>query len=290
MKHLTYAVALAILGTLAFTSTASAVTASAVTTETGGEVATPTIQMASEGGHISLANAIATIECSSAVEWKVESHGEGVPVTGNISDLEFTGCTNGWTVEVSAAGSLSVTWTSGHNGTLISSGTTLTAVRHTIFGTFTCRYLTNNTHIGTVTGGNPATLHVEATIPFHSGDGLCGKEPSAWTGDYVTESALFVGAIGMEVDPPQKVVFAKVGDEQKVKIKNSGTLPYNSLTVTLTGKKIGFELKKTCDGIALAAGNTCEETIKCLKANVPEGFSAVGKNVSLIQAIIFLEC
>jgi hypothetical protein len=187
-----------ILGLLAVAAAAMmafAVSASATTvTSPTGTKATPTIHAVNEGGHVVLANSNANIECSSTVEGKVESHGEGVTAKGNISSLSFTSCTNGWTVEVNpvAKGSLEAHWTSGYNGTLTSNGTTVTAILHTIFGPITCRYLTSNTSIGTLTGGNPATLDIEASIPFHSGGGLCGSGNSAWSGKYVATTAIYL--------------------------------------------------------------------------------------------------
>jgi hypothetical protein len=179
--------------TMAFAAAASA---TVVTTSTGGSAATPTIHAAGEGGHVVLDNPIANIECSSTLEWKVESHGESVTAKGNLSSLSFTGCTNNWTVTINAAGSLEAHWISGHNGTLTSNGTTLTAIRHTIFGTIECRYATSNTDIGTLTGGNPATFHIEAKIPVHGGSGLCGSGTASWTGKYVATTAAYIAAAG----------------------------------------------------------------------------------------------
>jgi hypothetical protein len=184
--------AVAAAALMAFAGTASA---TYVTTTTGGATAEPIIHAVNEGGHVTLANSNSNIECSSTVEGKVESHKVGkasTPASGKISTLEFTGCTGGWTVAVEAKGELSITSTSGHNGTLTSSGSTVTATLHTFFGDIVCRYLTNGTHIGTVTGGNPATLHIEGSIPFHSGGGLCGSGTAQWTGNYVTTSALYI--------------------------------------------------------------------------------------------------
>jgi hypothetical protein len=183
--------AVAAAALMAFAASASATT---VTTETvGGAIdTTPTIHAVSEG-HAVLENSFANIECASTVEGTVSSHGSGVTTVGGISTLTFTGCTNGWTVTVNAPGSLEIHWTSGSNGTLTSSGATVTAVLHTFFGDVTCRYSTNNTHIGTVTGGSPsATLHIEGSIPFHSGGGLCGEGASRWTGSYTTTRPLVV--------------------------------------------------------------------------------------------------
>jgi hypothetical protein len=182
--------AVAAAAMMAFAASASA---TSVSTTTGGAASTPTIHAVNEGGHVSLANSIATIECSSTAEGTVQSHGAGVPAAGKLTSLSFSSCTNGWTL-TSVPGDFSVVWTSGHNATLSSSGATVTAIRHTIFGTVECRYSTNNTHMGTLTGGSLATFHIASNIPFHSGGGLCGSGSSKWTGTYVTTSALYVAS------------------------------------------------------------------------------------------------
>ena len=159
---------------MAFAGSASA------TTVTSSEGETPKI-VASAEGHAVLDNPIAKIECASTVEGTVESHGTGVPAAGAISELSFTNCTNSWHVTVVAKGSLSVTGTGGGNGTVSSSGATVEATR---FGVV-CRYSTGTgTKVGTVTGGTPATMHIEAAIPFHNGSFLCGEGATTWTGSY----------------------------------------------------------------------------------------------------------
>lgn len=172
---------------MAFAGNASA---DYVTTTTGGPAATPRIHWVNESGHLTLQNPIANISCTSTTEGSVESHGSSATVSGNISTLTFTGCTNSWHVTILAPGSLSIESTSGHNGTLSWSGTTIDTTR---FG-ITCVLETNGTRIGTLTGGNPATLHIEASIPVNTAasSGLCGTADFKWEGSYVTTSALYV--------------------------------------------------------------------------------------------------
>jgi hypothetical protein len=188
MKHLKILglLAVAAAAMLAFAASASA---DYVTTTTGGSPQTPTIHAVNEGGHVVLANSIANIECASTTEGSVTAHGNGIPVSGPLSSLSFTGCTNSWHVTVTANGSLSLAWTSGHNGTAKSTGTKVTTTRLGV----TCNYETNNTDIGTVTGGNPATLDISASIPIAAGSsGLCGSGNAKWSGSYVTTAALYV--------------------------------------------------------------------------------------------------
>ncbi|HEU4739665.1 MAG TPA: hypothetical protein VFS54_11395 [Solirubrobacterales bacterium] len=178
--------AVAAAALMAFAGTAMA---TSVTTTTGGAAATPTIHAVNEGGHVVLANSIANIECASTSEGKVETHGAGVPASGKLSSLSFTGCTNSWHVTVTAPGTLSVTWSSGHNGTAVSNEAKVTTTRLGV----TCNYETKNTAIGTVTGGATATLDISASIPIAAGSsGLCGSGNAKWSGSYVTTSALYV--------------------------------------------------------------------------------------------------
>jgi hypothetical protein len=185
--------AVAAAALMAFAGTASATT---VTTTTGGLPATPTIHAVNEGGHVTLANPIANISCSSTVEGTVTTHGAGVTATGHISILEFTGCTNGWHVTPiknadGTYGTLEIHWTSEHNGLLTSKNTKVTTTRLGV----NCVYETGaGTSIGTVLGGNPATLKIEAGIPINTVESakLCGTGNAKWEGSYVTTSALYI--------------------------------------------------------------------------------------------------
>lgn len=194
MRRMILTAVVSLLGTLALAATA---TATVVTTTTGGAAATPTFHAASEG-HVSLANPIATISCSSTAEGKFESHGAATTATGNLSNLTFTSCTNSWHVTVVNAGSIEIHWTSGHNGTLTSSGA---KVDNTRFGV-TCVYETKNTSIGTLTGGNPATLQIAASIPLNTAESspLCGTGNAKWEGNYQFTTALYI-ASGGESEP-----------------------------------------------------------------------------------------
>lgn len=195
MKHLKLfgLLAVAAAALLAFAASATATT---VTDSAGGT--TPTFHWLSEdspstsGVHMLTHNEVADIECNSTAEGKIESHGSGVTAKGNLSALSFSSCTGGWAVTVLNKGSLEfhTTSTSGHGtATLTWNGAKL---RWCFFGCnfVECVYETNNTDIGTVTGGNPATLHLSAAIPFVEGDPICGEEQTFWTGAYTTTGTL----------------------------------------------------------------------------------------------------
>jgi hypothetical protein len=182
---------LALIAAAALMAFAGPASATTVTTTTGGAADAPTIHLVSEG-HVTLENPTSNLECAWTTEGAVANHGSGITATLNLSSFSLTGCTGGWTIEVTLKGALEIHWTSGYNGTLTASGATVTALLHTIFGDIVCRYITNSTHIGTVPGGYPATLHIECSIPFHSGSGFCGEGASRLTGSFVTTGALFI--------------------------------------------------------------------------------------------------
>ena len=164
-----YAKILGLLAVAAAAMMAFAASASATAVTSNGSVYTGVIKATHEGTHVTLHNAAAEIPCNSSVEGSVESHGSSSTAAGKITSLVFNNCTGGWTVTVNTPGTLEVhtTWTrtihepggqvtehtnpnSTNNGTLTSSGATVTATNHALG--LTCRYATNATDIGTLTG------------------------------------------------------------------------------------------------------------------------------------------
>jgi len=162
---------------MAFAAAASADTATSPT----GTTYTGTIRAEAEG-HTVLDNPIAKIECASTIEGTITGHGAGKPVSGSVSTLDFTNCTNEWHVTTVSGGTFSIDNT-GATITVTSSGATFEATRLGV----TCRYATNNTLIGRLTNSesdfSSATMHVVGIAPFESGSFLCG-ENMAWTGSY----------------------------------------------------------------------------------------------------------
>lgn len=182
--------ALAALSLMAFTPGAGATTF----TSPAGTAYTGEIIFVSEG-HITIHNPIVKIECESvAVQKKVETHGSGVTGQSSLTSLAFAPCTNNWHVTQVSPGALEVHHLVGtNNGTVTSSGMTLEATR---FGVI-CRFITNNTDIGTLTGGNPATMHLEGALALHTNSSpLCGPGPFKLTGAYKvnTPASLFISA------------------------------------------------------------------------------------------------
>lgn len=138
--------------------------------------------------YLHLHNPIASITCEVTLTGHIEKNGEHhsfptetTPASGTLTEFTFGICTNNWHVTTVAAGSLSIKSNGNGTGDLFSTGMTIEATR---FG-ITCRYVTNNTTLGTVTsasGGTKAKMHIEASIPFHNGSGLCGSGATGWTG------------------------------------------------------------------------------------------------------------
>lgn len=171
---------------------ASSASATTLTSPTGTK-ATPTIKAASEGHiRVDLPGTFPKLECSSAFEASVESHGEEVPAAAKLIALSFSECTNTWHVTVLSLGKLEIKWTSNYDGTVLSTGATIQATHSGV----NCRFSTNETTLGTIKGGSPATIELGGAVTLHSGSFLCGSKPSEIqiTGNYVLTSptSLFV--------------------------------------------------------------------------------------------------
>jgi hypothetical protein len=190
--------AVAAAALMAFAGTASA------TTLTSPAETTYTNSIAATAGETTL-HGVATITClKSSVEGPVEAHGSEVTTRGSINSLKFETCgTDHVTVLTNGTGAFGTGTLEIHtqekkpnkNGTLTSNGTRIT-IQITALG-ISCVFETQNTHIGTVTGGTPAVLHIEsAPIPRVDGDSgpFCTSEPGIWTGSYTvkTPSTLLV--------------------------------------------------------------------------------------------------
>lgn len=194
--------AVAAAALMAFAGTASATTITSPTgtvLNPGGTEGDVTIHAESEESavagtnHVRLHNGIASINCTSTAVFTFEHFSETGTPTGKIDSLTFD-CTHPWVVHVESLGSLELHHSSGYNGTLTASaGTTVTAT-HTTTGAKCTYQSTNGLHIGTITGGSPATLDISASIPRHGGSLLCGGANAAWTGAYKTTNPYYVDA------------------------------------------------------------------------------------------------
>jgi hypothetical protein len=190
MKHLKM-IGLAVVAAMALMAiTASA--ASATTLTTGGvatnakESITATIA-AGTSAILKDSNGTTTDTCtSSEVKGETESPFTGASVGGAVKTLTFGNCSH--TTKVIANGSLSVTWTSGANGTVSSSNAEVTVVS-TAFGVSAICKTGTGTPIGTLTGvsSGSATMDINGKISC----GILGT--ATWTGTYTVTSPAGLG-------------------------------------------------------------------------------------------------
>lgn len=145
-------------------------------------------------GHLELHNPAANIKCTHTLHGNVIGHGSTNTLTVQLIETRLTNCTEGWTVTANSPGHLEIHHTNGFDGTVTSKGATYTAVNDAIG--ITCRYKTENTSIGTFTGGSPALIDINGSLPFHSGSIFCGSGASAVTGtlELASPTALYVDA------------------------------------------------------------------------------------------------
>ncbi len=146
----------------------------------------------STGTNAVLKAGFATVECAhSEVDGEVtNAGGVGKAVEGKVNNLKFSSCN--MTVTTLKSGTLAIHHTSGKNGTLTSTGAEVKVDNHST----SCVYGTNGTDIGTVTGGEPATLNASASLTKISGGFLCAST-ATWTASYtvtVPNNGLFVTA------------------------------------------------------------------------------------------------
>src|SRR6476646_1174814 len=181
----------AIAALMAFAASASATTV----TDSSGK--TPTIHAVSEESAVAgtnqllIHNPIANIPCESTFQGTVPSTSEGgtgLTVSLPVSSLSFSPCSNSWTPEVLAFGSLEIHGGSGNQGTLTSTGIKVAFERFKL----RCTYETSGTLLGTVTGGNPATIHLNATLKNNPKESnfLCANIDAKLTGSYKTTGTI----------------------------------------------------------------------------------------------------
>ena len=185
MKHMK------ILGLLAIAATAlmvfAGIASASTVTSPAGTAYTSTIK--ASAGTTELVGSFTTVKCtSSTVEGNVKTHGAGITAEGPITSLTFSGCN--YEVTVKKPGNLIAHANGGGNATLTSDKAEV--VVHTSVGE--CVFTTNETHIGSLTGGTPAKLTIaSAAIPRTGGNFLCGSS-AKWSGTYTvnTPKTLFV--------------------------------------------------------------------------------------------------
>jgi hypothetical protein len=126
------------------------------------------------------------MECpESTIQGKTSSEGgEGQAVSLPIESMTFLQCPH-CEFTFLKAGAVTISWISGtHDGTVTSNGTEITtSCFFPGIGKDHCIYRTENTDLGTIVGGSPATLEVKAFTPTVP-TGLFCSEGLTWEGTY----------------------------------------------------------------------------------------------------------
>jgi hypothetical protein len=183
MKHLRVSciVTGAIAALLLLAGSAGATTLTSPT----GTIATPTIKAESEGKVVLDGLGF---ECDMTLEGTVESHGSEKPAVVPLSSLVQSNCGT-WQGFTNTPGKFEITWTSGYNGTVTWTGGT---IEWTPFPQLYCRYKSTG-HFGTITGGSPAVIHINAVLDFEAGSSICeGPRQLTGTLKITSPSSLYV--------------------------------------------------------------------------------------------------
>ncbi|MDQ3724620.1 MAG: hypothetical protein M3335_01815 [Actinomycetota bacterium] len=192
MRHLKK-LALTVAAVAALSAVVSVGTASATALYSGGAMLGAGTKVEVTGTNGVFKAGFATFECShSELEGKTSSTG-GASETVQIplSTSIFRECNSTWKTLKNGAWTLH--WTSGSNATVTSEGWEFTV---TLGGSTSCVYGTPTaTDIGTLTGGNPATLNASASFTRIAGGFLCAN-PATWTMNFtfITPRPLEVAA------------------------------------------------------------------------------------------------
>lgn len=149
---------------------------------------------------VTMSTEFETLQCNeSTVRGEIQQEGGATETpNGPVDTLTFTGSCN-CTIVVTKAGTQEFHWIPDtFNASITSSGSEVTAICSTIFGTVHCIYVTENTDLGEITGSEnskAAVTHINAEMPSKTTSGLCGEE-SHWIGNYeVTEpKPLYIAA------------------------------------------------------------------------------------------------
>jgi hypothetical protein len=179
MKHLKWLGIVAVVAS-ALTALVGASAASATVLYSGGTKLAAGTKVESTGENLVYKMGFATIECGhSEFDGKLSNAGSATAtVEGSVDNLSYTECN--MLVNVLKRGKLIFHYTSGSNGIVTSEGTEVT---YSFSGT-SCTYGTPTaTNIGTLNGGNPATLNASASLTRVAGGFLCAN-PATWTASY----------------------------------------------------------------------------------------------------------
>jgi hypothetical protein len=173
MKHIKM-LGLAVMAAAAFMAFTGSASAQTLTSPAGTEY-TGTIE-ATASGSLLLKAGFANITCtSSTVAGKVTTN-NNTHAAGAISTLTYSNCGSA-TVDTLKTGELTIQKST---GAVSGSGSEVTVA---VFGT-SCVYGTKTgTALGTLTGGTPAKMTINANLPLISGGFGCAN-PANWSGSY----------------------------------------------------------------------------------------------------------
>lgn len=230
------------------------------------------------------------IECSkSTVSGKTETSGSATEtVKGPVEGLTFEECN--CEVKVLKTGTLEIHWISGpNNGTVTQNGAEVTVNCSTIFGTVHCIYVTENTDLGTLTGGNPAKVDVKASIPRLTTNSLCSTT-ATWEASYevTAPKPLYVTEVADVTFSPSPLVFTELNHGKILKIKNTSGVVINNIGVGIEAER-DFEMAKLCNNATLNNLETCEESIQCFTAGAKGQFTVFSANPDVLEDVT-LEC
>jgi hypothetical protein len=176
MKHLKM-LGLAMVAAAAFMAFAGSASANPVLTSPEKVDYTSTITATAEGSLL-LQAGFANITCTTSTVSGTVTTNNTTKASGPITTLDFSGCDS--TVDVLKNGSLEITSNGGGQGTVKGTGSEVTVSKLGV----SCVYGSGaGTTLGIATGGNPATIAINAKLPKISGGFLCAS-PSTWTGSY----------------------------------------------------------------------------------------------------------
>lgn len=146
-----------------------------------------------ETAPIKTINTFKTIECQASTIVVNSPSEERESVGGSGGVLTFSDCN--CEIAILEPGIMNIQWIPGtHNGTVVSSKMAETSTCQSVFGLVHCIIVSEKAELGTITGGNPATLDFEsAGIPRLNTDSLCPNVMN-WNGKYevTTPKPLFV--------------------------------------------------------------------------------------------------
>ncbi|HYH53558.1 MAG TPA: hypothetical protein VD761_05455 [Solirubrobacterales bacterium] len=183
MKHLKM-LGLALVAAAAFMAFASSASAQPTLTSPANVDYTGNITATAEGTHLVQAG-FANITCTTSTIAFTVTTNNTTKASGSITTYDTSGCNA--TVITLKNGSVEITPnspTGSNKGTVKGSGSEVTVSTLGV----SCVYGTGaGTTLGTVTGGNPATIAVSASLPKISGGFLCAS-PASWTTTYTVTS------------------------------------------------------------------------------------------------------